>query len=657
MRGRLLFITLIGASFACHQESDAQTIAADQNAGINHNNQFQALMSVDNFLPLLPESFADPATKLSRGLLLGRDLVHQGRNDEAITLYRTLLHYAPGGSGKAAIYSQLANLYNDNGHYEEALEMHYRGLSETTDTKMHARLLINISALYTDLKDYDKAMVHLDKVINLVKGPDQLYWTTLAHANKGNIYNAQGMYSEAIQAFRASYNLAEKMRADKAQPEKRAAELPDISAVVLNNIADSYLKLGQTDSAQYYIQLIIPDFDLLSSYSRAFISMTLGEIFGRKGNNKLALYYLNQGLHIAERAPYRSMVREALRSLSDLNAKAGNYQEAWKYQQRYTKVNDSINSIENIHRLNALERQFENSIRDRKLMENQLLINQQASKLKERNWLAGILALAIVSLVLIYIISRKSYRNRQKLLKEQLNNATKDRKIMQIEASMRGEEKERGRIASDLHDGVVSELLAMKLNLEALQAQNRELAQSIEYRNILYQAEETTQKLRTVAHNLMPANLQEYGLLRTVEAFINRVNNQQVHITFQHFGNVPPLNELTAKLILMATLELIQNILKHAKATEALVQFVFLDESMTVTVEDNGVGMPTGYRDGSGMGLSNIRNNFGIIQGTLDIQSSEYTGTTMLIEISLNELTLQPDVVSDPLVAEQETKP
>jgi signal transduction histidine kinase len=184
-------------------------------------------------------------------------------------------------------------------------------------------------------------------------------------------------------------------------------------------------------------------------------------------------------------------------------------------------------------------------------------------------------------------------------------------------------------------------MLAMKLNLQALERYHRALKHSDEFRSIISQAEEVTDKLRQAAHNLMPASLQEQGLIDTIRAFINRVDNHKLQFSFLYYGKVPDLSEGAGKIILMITLELIQNILKHARATEALVQFNFFEDSMSITVEDNGIGIGNDYQRKRGMGLANIEANVEALNGTLDIKSSEYTGTTTLIEIPLNEHTLQ----------------
>jgi signal transduction histidine kinase len=603
--------------------------------------------------PRNPVRLQNEAAFLDEVMTRGEALVRDGKYEEAMLLYRNMLVYTlPVSVFRLNIYSQMANLLQNSGRYEEALRMHHLALGQTDNAQTQVKLYVNISGLYISLRDYDKALQSLDNGLRLLENNEGGYWTAIALINKGSIYNARNMYRSAILEFRKAYKVALSIPLSEHTKGNRVKEIIDVRSLVLNNMADTYMKLDMPDSALHYLQMVLPDFRGLSQFSKCFILVTLGEVYGQKKEDGAAVNYLKQGLAIGEQSGYQTLCREAYESLSLVYGRMGNYKEAWENQKKYTQLKDSLISIENIHKINTLERQYDISRRDKELVRKELLISQQAGRLTEQNWLAGILILAVVSLGSIFLVFRKSHRNKQKLLKEQLSSTIKDRKIMQIEAGMKGEEKERTRIARDLHDGVVSEMLAMKLNLQAMERSHLELKQSADFRNIIYQAEEVTDKLRMAAHNLMPANLQEHGLIQTISAFLNRINNHNVQFTFQHYGKIPELNEVAGKIILMMTMELIQNILKHAQATEAIIQFDFFDDSMSITVEDNGVGIPNSFTEKKGMGLTNIESNVSILNGTLDIKSSEYTGTTMLIEIPLNEQTLQNGTIRDDSIPE-----
>lgn len=572
----------------------------------------------------------------------GEVLVRNGRYDDALSVYRKMLTLTKDKTNyRLNIYAHMVSLYENAGNYEEAIRTHYYALSQTNSKKAQAVMYINICATYIELKNYDKALQSLDNAIHLIEKGNNNYWLVIAFSNKGSIYNAEGNYRLAIAAFKKAYAIADSFPATLAAQNNSVKDMIDAKYVVLNNIADSYMKLNMPDSALYYLQLVQNDFEHLSQYSKCFVLTTLGQVYSRKGNDKIAINYLERALVISDKSHYAELRKIIYESMAELYGRSGDFKKAWYYQKEFAGLKDSLSSVENIHKINKLERQYDISLNDKTLARKELLINKQAGRLKEQNWLTGFLILILVSLGSIFLIFRKSHLNRNKLLREQLSGSLKDQKIMQIEARAKGEEKERTRIAGDLHDGVVSELLAMKLNLQALGKEYQPLAQSDEYRNLLYQAEEVTGKLRMVAHNLMPPNLRGNGLLQTIGAFLNRVNNHKVQFSFQHYGDMPDLSEVTGKIILMITMELIQNILKHSRATEAIIQFDFFADSMSITVEDNGVGIGNNFKENKGFGLTNVEHNVNLLNGNIDIKSSEYSGTTILIEIPFKEEMLQ----------------
>lgn len=572
----------------------------------------------------------------------GQLLLRSGKHEEALYYYQSALN-APifPARFRVNLYNIIANLHQDNGNYEEALKSYYNALKHADDEQGKAKILINISALHLDLKDLDKAMGNLDKAISVLTQSDGGIWTAIAFLNRGNVYSTRNVYDKALEEFHKAYRILEKIDAGKDLEPTQKIDINDMRAVIVNNIGDAYLKAGRADSALFYLRSMLPHFNDISRYSQCIISITLGEALSHQGNDQLALEYLRQGLAIGEQSGSQVPIKEAHRLLSLVEARLGHYKAAWEHQNTFVQLNDSLATIEHVNKINRLERQFDLSKRDKKLAQKELLITRQASRIRENSWQTAVLVTVVVLLVSMVFVFRKNYKNKQYLLKEQLNNAIKDKRIMQIEAGIKGEERERTRIARDLHDGVVSEMLAMKLNLEAMERDHYALKHSDEFRNIIFQAEEVTDRLRKAAHNLMPFDLQEQGLIDIVQAFISRIDNYKLQFSFLYYGAVPALNQATGKIILMITLELIQNILKHARATEALLQFNFFEDNFTITLEDNGIGIGNDYKTKKGMGIANIESNVAALNGLLDIKSSEYTGTTTLIEIPLDEHTLQ----------------
>jgi signal transduction histidine kinase len=148
--------------------------------------------------------------------------------------------------------------------------------------------------------------------------------------------------------------------------------------------------------------------------------------------------------------------------------------------------------------------------------------------------------------------------------------------------------------------------------------------------------DEASADLRKTAHNLMPEILLQEGLAKATRLFCERVSKgHSLEIIYETWGKSRPLAgdiELTAYRIIQ---EMINNILKHAGATQALVQIVFHDSQLCITVEDNGRGIPGIANGKEGVGLQTIRERVKLLNGQIDIAGKPGKGTSVYIELTI----------------------
>jgi signal transduction histidine kinase len=144
-------------------------------------------------------------------------------------------------------------------------------------------------------------------------------------------------------------------------------------------------------------------------------------------------------------------------------------------------------------------------------------------------------------------------------------------------------------------------------------------------------------ELRRIAHNMMPEALVKFGLDSALRDFCSSVDQScALHLTYQSFDiEESSISALTAGAVYRIIQELVNNILRHANATTALVQLVRKDGTLSITVEDNGKGFNTSILQTSdGTGYQNLRNRVEYLNGTIDIQTAPDKGTSINIEIS-----------------------
>jgi len=196
------------------------------------------------------------------------------------------------------------------------------------------------------------------------------------------------------------------------------------------------------------------------------------------------------------------------------------------------------------------------------------------------------------------------------------------------------EERQRHRIAIDVHDHIGQNLAISKIKLESLleSAPSPRLTGTLnEIRKLIAQ---TIESSRSLTFELSPPVLYELGFEAAVESLVNRMRQQHKFSTdFRSDGRPKLLSHDVSVLLFQAVRELLLNVAKHAHAQNVIVSSRRNKDRVQITVEDDGVGFDaskTGYKKG-GFGLFSIRERLGYIGGRLDIESKPGFGTRIIL--------------------------
>lgn len=231
---------------------------------------------------------------------------------------------------------------------------------------------------------------------------------------------------------------------------------------------------------------------------------------------------------------------------------------------------------------------------------------------------AGVLLLII--LLLGYI-----YRSSKKQAKLQLERVEQEQELKLTQALLEGEERERLRVARDLHDGLGGALAGIKLKLSHDPAVDEK---------VVGQLESSISELRRIARNLMPERLMQSGLETALKDLCASMAGKNLEIECQANGIGQELPLTTQVNIYRIIQELLANAVKHSGATRIIVQCIREDKQFLITVEDNGKGFSvTDPRHANGIGLSNIHNRVKNLRGNMDIVSELNEGTSVNIEL------------------------
>jgi two-component system, NarL family, sensor kinase len=226
--------------------------------------------------------------------------------------------------------------------------------------------------------------------------------------------------------------------------------------------------------------------------------------------------------------------------------------------------------------------------------------------------------------------------NGKKLAEQENIQLRQQQQLTATESIIKGQEEERSRLARDLHDGPGGILSGIKLTLNNM-TENVILSEqnALTFDRALGQLDTAISEMRRVAHSMMPETLIKFGLTDALNDFCDGISQSgKLKVRFLALGmastKLPQTTEVTLYRIVQ---ELLNNTLKHANATEALVQLSKNDNLLSLSVEDNGRGFDTNnILTSKGIGMKNIENRVAFLNGTMDIKSEINKGTSVFIE-------------------------
>lgn len=206
-------------------------------------------------------------------------------------------------------------------------------------------------------------------------------------------------------------------------------------------------------------------------------------------------------------------------------------------------------------------------------------------------------------------------------------------------ALIQGEERERKRLAQELHDGLGSLLATLKLNVESLNLESKGLSdfEWKAYVGLLEMVDYACKELRDISHNMLPAGIEHFGLDATLKSDISKLNkHKNLQLSLDTFGLKNINNKEIELHVYRIVLELINNVIKHANATKANIQLIMLDKHLSLILEDNGIGFNPEKTIHSGIGIISIKSRVEALSGRMQIDSMKHRGTSITIEIPVN---------------------
>lgn len=510
----------------------------------------------------------------------GLSLMRMNRQKEAMEHFYQALKKAEKGNDKLVMIKALHNLgwaYMELNQFEEAIH-NFRSSIQLAIQNLPVRFAAsynNLASCFGAIKQYDSLYKYVKEGIRIA----QQQKNSEAEANGWNIlgtaYTAQHKYNEALDCFL------------KAKP-------------IREKIGDAFF--------------IVSDLAVLS------------ELYALMNNTTEGLRTGNEALKIAQEKNLQAKLPMIYKSLALNYEKNGNFLAASELYKKMNDLKDSIYSHASEEALAEMKTKYETEKKEK-------IIQEQQFNLTRKNYfITGISLLLLFGLALGWLF----YNRNQLKQKAKLQQAVFEQQQLAANAVMKAEEKERQRIAKDLHDGVGQMMSAAKMNLSAFEneIQFNNADQKLSFERIIGLVDESCKEVRTVSHQMMPNMLLKSGLGKAVAEFLDKIDQKVIKVNLHVEGLQERLSEEVEIVLYRVLQECVNNVIKHSGASKLDIALIKDNDGVSATIEDNGKGFDMQQLgEESGMGLKNMKARIDYLNGTIDFDSSPGKGTLVAIHL------------------------
>ena len=611
-----------------------------------------------------------------------------GKNDSALYSYENSMQLRSQIGDVKFLSSALLNMghwLREQRDFDQALSYYkqYKDINtEVRDTVALALVHSNIGGLYSNQARFDSALVHYFKSIELFKNTGTTYSRRNADifVGIGTIYEAQGYPTKAITYYHQSLAIY------------KAFNDPEKTSIVYQNMGKVYGDMGQLDSSLVYYQRALAEAEYIGNPKReAKLMHELGVLFNNKGdyekaieilqatisvNESLgtplelgrtkyilgvsffrikkyqqAINYLKQSIQLANQTQDLEWEEKGNRVLALSYEQLGNYEYAFHHQQIYDALKDSIMSQNRMRTIEELITKYET---EKIEANNELLVAQQGENealIQQRNaenraLLFGLIALTVS---ILSFITWVVYSNRKKniiavqkesLFQNKIDALLNQQQIESVSAVLEGQEKERKRLAAELHDRLGSILSLVKLYFssmdEDIKQKQPDLYVSFTEGNQFL--DDAFKEVRALIKEMKEGTSSGAGLKKDLELLLAKITKLGIEIQ-SRIELDKKLDTLVELNVFRVIQEALSNSLKYSKA-ERIELNISDHDQLSMTIRDNGIGfdpieLALTQTNNTQYGVENMEQRVKLMGGDFVLHTEKNAGVSIQVQIPL----------------------
>ncbi|HMJ69661.1 MAG TPA: ATP-binding protein [Cyclobacteriaceae bacterium] len=555
---------------------------------------------IDELMPQLND------TSIRIGAYNTRALLSNYRSDYA-TAVEALMKAAEliEASRSASVRNMLPQTYGNIGHnliaekqIEKGIEYEQKALllkGYPHEGRYRVLIHLDIFDAYVKLGDLSKARPYLDSAVDGNKALNNIAVSGLVASNKGIYYQTINDIPQALAAFQEAYELSTRSGND---------------------------------------------------YFRAEAAENLAILHMKQGNPALAEKFALEGNTIGRRLSQLKVVAGTYNTLSQVMSGRNDFRKALEYSELYKMYADSATNQETQQTTVALENRYQHQKRQREIAAlTSASVVRELDVVKKNRMLIGGSVLSVAIIIILALSYRNSKQRRaiaekeQTLQQEQIRFLERQQQVVSLQSMINGQETERTRIAKDLHDGLGGLFSTVKMYFSTLQHNNPHLGKDELFQKGYSIIDTASVEVRRIAHNMMPEVLMKLGLVNALKDLCDSISSAKLlTVSLEVHGMNGRLSSTTEIMLFRIVQELLNNIIKHANATEVIIQCVRDQSRLSLIVEDNGQGFNTADAEAqTHAGIATVKNRVDYLKGSMTIDSQKNVGTTVMMDFLINE--------------------
>ena len=516
-----------------------------------------------------------------------------GKNDVSVYFIRKCLSSAKIIKNNNLIARSYYNLGHHSlmvGDFPTALNWYLLSLKirEKIDATNLHELYIGIGDVYSNLKKYSKALEYYTKVFKL--GDTNFDANVRSYISIGNIYLKQNETSKAFEFY------------TKAEVLIGTYHLKRSQVMLYNSLGLYHQKMGKNDLAlKYFFELLKIGEQTQKKEVIAITNLSIASIYDKENKDKSAIQFATSASILAKEISRLDTYWAAEELLSRLYEKQNQHQLALYHYKEYLSTRDSIENKENTEKIVKTQMNYE--FEKKELIAKAEQDKEKAIALQELNRQKLIRNSVAVFSILIMILSSLlvfNYKKRSNISKalaqkseelylQKAVELIKNEQVKSMRNYIKGEENERNRIASELHDGVGGTLSAIKLKLIKIKEDDK----NPQVDKVIKNVDELYQDVRSITHNLITPQLKDSIFIKIINNLVNDIKDAttlEITLDYLEEDKINQLSEEIQVTVYRMIQELLKNSITHSNGTKIEINLNKFEHELNLVFEDNGAG-------------------------------------------------------------------